>query len=133
MLVISANINIMTYPADGTKGRASPHAISMARGARCHNHSSNLCHINKDRGCNMTGRESHIAIQQEELQNARFHLHVQAGNEFAGISGRRHSMEKCTPKLTALLHAKFSIAKSNQFRELTHPALNLNGGTDETV
>ena len=32
-----------------------------------------------------------------------------------------------------LMHARFSIVESNQFRELTHLALNLNVGTDKSV
>ena len=32
-----------------------------------------------------------------------------------------------------MLHARFSIVESNQFRELTHLALNLNVGTDKSV
>lgn len=40
---------------------------------------------------------------------------------------------RSAPKSTASLHARFSVVESNQFRELTHLALNLNIGTDKTV
>ena len=37
------------------------------------------------------------------------------------------------PSASASMHARFSVVESNQFRELTHLALNLNIGTDKSV
>jgi len=37
------------------------------------------------------------------------------------------------PNNNSMRHARFSIVESNQFRELTHLALNLNVGTDKSV
>jgi spindle assembly abnormal protein 6 len=40
---------------------------------------------------------------------------------------------KNNPKSTSMHHARFSIVEANNFRELTHVALNLNVGSDKSV
>ncbi|KAL3823562.1 hypothetical protein ACHAXA_002903 [Cyclostephanos tholiformis] len=40
---------------------------------------------------------------------------------------------KNNPKSTSIHHARFSIVEANNFRELTHVALNLNVGSDKSV
>jgi len=44
-----------------------------------------------------------------------------------------NSMQQWRQPNNNSLHARFSIVESNQFRELTHLALNLNVGTDKSV
>jgi hypothetical protein len=49
------------------------------------------------------------------------------------VSSEEGVQWKNNPKSTSTQHARFSVVESNNFRELTHVALNLNVGSDKAV